>query len=520
MREGRMDAFIRRLYAAVMAIIAIVVVFVYDRVEFYGKGYGGGFALSNVKLALIAGVLAAAAFVFIKRQNTATCAPRNEKTPVLLLLVPPALLFAAQLFIGYHIYAIQSGDVRKLLETGFFLARGDWQWIETYYFEIYPNNIPLTACFSWVLDLFLSAGIEPSFERYVAVLMGIQCCIGFAASVALMDLSWRLLRCKCACLLVFLVYVCSVGLTPYFASPYSDGMALAFPLIIAALDLHSRKRQASGLRRVLLGAAIGLFGGMALMIKPQSSVMFIAVVMYDLGAWLLGGFRNGKRILPKAAAMLCVFALMIGPVQSGIRASTGLGGDGEKRVGVLHYLYMGLDWATCGSYAAWDRVEPEEIPSYAARNVRYLEMLDSRWGDLNVVKFFQHFGRKLLVNFSDGTFAWGDGYQALPEKHSVISPVLRSFFWPDGGNRILMSTFQQVFWLMTIMLCPLAAFAVKRYSNNAERASYSVLMLGTLGIVAFNMLFEARSRYLYVMAPVMVLLAVSALALLAGRKRE
>ena len=41
------------------------------------------------------------------------------------------------------------------------------------------------------------------------------------------------------------------------------------------------------------------------------------------------------------------------------------------------------------------------------------------------------------------------------------------------------------------------------------------MMLSVVGIVCFNMLFEARARYIYVMVPVMIVLAVVTLSLLA-----
>ena len=43
----------------------------------------------------------------------------------------------------------------------------------------------------------------------------------------------------------------------------------------------------------------------------------------------------------------------------------------------------------------------------------------------------------------------------------------------------------------------------------------SVMMLSTVGIICFNMLFEAGARYVFVMVPVMIVLAVVTLSLLA-----
>lgn len=519
MQRDKVDDWIGALYALVTAVIAAVVVFAYDAVEFYCKAYRGGFALSNTALAGIALMLIAGGYVLLKRrfaQAERASAP-EAKMPVWLLWGPPVLLFAAEVFTGYHIYAIQSGDIRRMIETGFFLGRGKYELIETAYFEIYPNNIPLAALFAAVMKTLLALGLEPGIERYTAILMVLQCCVGLAASAAVMHLSWSFLRRKGMCLAVFAVYAFLVGLSPWYAAPYSDGMALAFPVVTAALDLYSRKAERSGPGRLFSWMGVGALGALALMIKPQSAIVFIAIVLYDAARCLLGGLTGWKQTLMKLTAVLCVFAVVTGPVQTAIQNVSGLGKDEEKRISVLHYLYMGLDWATNGSYAAWDRISEEDVPAYEERNRQYLEMIGERIGDLTPVKFVQHFGRKLLVNFSDGTFAWGyDGYQALEEKHEVLSPLLRSYFWGDGENHVQLATVEQLLWLIVLMLCPLAAGSRKKLAlagNRAEAETYSVLMLSVLGIVAFNMLFEARARYIYVMVPVMALLAVSALVL-------
>ena len=55
------------------------------------------------------------------------------------------------------------------------------------------------------------------------------------------------------------------------------------------------------------------------------------------------------------------------------------------------------------------------------------------------------------------------------------------------------------------------------YKNQKER---SVLMLSVIGLTIFELLFEARSRYLYAYVPLYILLAIYGVALLLNRAEK
>lgn len=44
------------------------------------------------------------------------------------------------------------------------------------------------------------------------------------------------------------------------------------------------------------------------------------------------------------------------------------------------------------------------------------------------------------------------------------------------------------------------------------------MLLSVIGIIAFNMLFEAKARYVFVMVPVMIAVSAAGLCALRGRK--
>ena len=106
-----------------------------------------------------------------------------------------------------------------------------------------------------------------------------------------------------------------------------------------------------------------------------------------------------------------------------------------------------------------------------------------------------HAQRKCLVNFSDGTFAWGiNGHEHSAPKNDTASPLLRSIFWEDGPYNPLLSVIQQGLWLAVLMLCPFAGGVVRRQRRLRRYASadgLNVLLVSALGFAAFSTLFES-----------------------------
>ena len=110
---------------------------------------------------------------------------------------------------------------------------------------------------------------------------------------------------------------------------------------------------------------------------------------------------------------------------------------------------------------------------------------------------------KAVVNFNDGSFAWGregDFYQEIFEKDNLFANALRSYFYHDGDsfNNFLLS--RQILWMIVLSLMVSSIF-------NRKRDEEVFIQIICIGIILFNMIFEARARYLFAYVPYFVLLA-------------
>ena len=139
-----------------------------------------------------------------------------------------------------------------------------------------------------------------------------------------------------------------------------------------------------------------------------------------------------------------------------------------------------------------------------------------------------HAVRKTMTNYSDGTFGWeqeGDfyGYDTYyfegssPWFYEHIPPFYIGADYPDmvdGSFSHVWRTIVQCAWLAVLLF---GAFSFSKTSDHRV----AVLQLAILGLTLFQLLFEARARYLFAYAPAYILLAGTGLGNLTAwiRKR-
>ena len=116
----------------------------------------------------------------------------------------------------------------------------------------------------------------------------------------------------------------------------------------------------------------------------------------------------------------------------------------------------------------------------------------------------------LIANYYDGTFCWaGEGeffVKVLDEKNLPGCKLLRGLYYTKNHSDVgkyypVWSNFEQMLWLSIIILNFISVFVRKDISTN-------VLMLGIIGLSLFELLFEARARYLYIYVPLYIILAI------------
>ena len=112
----------------------------------------------------------------------------------------------------------------------------------------------------------------------------------------------------------------------------------------------------------------------------------------------------------------------------------------------------------------------------------------------------------MVMTFNDGTFGWRtevwvDSYYDDLASENDWTQFLRSIYW-EGSLVGAYNTICQFLWIFVIVCIPGVCFV-----KTDTRKKYNILTIVFLGIFMYQMLFEARSRYLFVFLPVLITIA-------------
>ncbi len=311
---------------------------------------------------------------------------------------------------------------------------------------------------------------------------------------------------------VFISAVLLIGFHPTLSTIYSDTLAMPFPIgvlfsVVYAMEEKDRHKQ------LLYLFAAGMLGIIGYHIKPTVLIIYIAMGILLLLRWKKDYMQ--KQMLVLAIAVILgagtasgLIAMITHPIKAELKAHY----PDVIPLGVLHYMGLGLSNLSDdpSGYGGWN--EPEVAwtqqhinhPNYPQEALAHIWDRIKEYGPIG---YPRHLLNKLIWSGSDGTFFYGLEGEFHLETQSQLS-TLRG--WLQNGIYIETDFYQEWFsswmqgvWLMICILCALSIFHPldNAYSNTAK--------LSVLGLFLFLLLFENRSRYLFLYLPVLLIAAES-----------
>lgn len=254
---------------------------------------------------------------------------------------------------------------------------------------------------------------------------------------------------------------------------------------------------------------MGVIGVVGYFIKPQLIVIVIAIVIGEFIA-LIDSKQKTSIFAPGYRMCFLMGILMALLLYMHLPSSMGLELDRNAKIGMPHFFMMGLNESTNGIYSIEDVLYTSQFATQAERNAADLAMARERINKMGIVGLSHHLVKKTLVNYNDGTFAWGmEGtfYAELyPDKNKIFSPFCKSFFYNNeqGTHRHYLATIQHMAWLFVLA----ASLGILRMLKKKEVGMYWILVMALAGIFLFECLFEARARYLYTYVPIFIMVAL------------
>ncbi len=426
------------------------------------------------------------------------------------VLLPVSLgLLLFQCFAISRYYFYTGWDVSWIMNLSSDIAHGNDLSLYTEYFSRYPNNLFLASVFAFIQKFMCLTGLHA--DEYLAVLF-FQCVLSFLTGLILVSVLEKITKSAAVSLFGYLLYLSLVGISPWVSIPYSDSCGLLFPIMILWLYLLAK----DGEKSLLCWVGVGIFTLLGYHIKPQTAIITIAILLMEA----VGLFRKKitlrklKRTGALAGGMLIGF-LLVQTVISMIPLDL----DQDQSFGIRHFLMMGMNTETMGIWSAEDVEYSASFVSEEERNEADLSEAVRRIEDMGFAGIGSQLAKKTLTNYYDGTFGWaGEGaffLEVLPAEESSLSGLLRGMFYPasqKGGGKyyFFWKNFAQAVWMAVLFL---GMFAVC-----SRQRGVAAVALGLIGLTLFELLFEARSRYLYTYLPLYIVMAAVGIQCLAAKR--
>ncbi len=459
------------------------------------------FLLPNFILLLPAAGLLTVSFLLMKSGKVETWLSANSKW-----LLPAVLIIYGFTLTIYIMKTVFNGDWDPMVihDTSQWLAEDIYNHEYDFYFSRYPNNLMLV----WILTkLTRTTGVS-----VVKIGAFAQCMMAVAALALLYLCARKLFKKSCTCAWIAVIWTLLLtGYSPWFMIVYSDGMGYVFPVLM--LYLYLRILSARRTECILLSVVLGVVALAAFRIKPQLVIMFIAILLIRAAAFL-----TEKRVSIVKSIIMIVFSLsgfcsasLIYSNQ--IASSLDIELNNEMKFGMPHFFMMGLNQETRGTFSKDDFDFSAAFSTAEERNAGDLTRAREKLRKMGVSGLSDHIVQKTRINFGDGTFNWFQEGNFLTRdeesSQNKLSFFIRKFIvWGNEGFEIY-TTFKQIIWLG--VLTGILGLWCLRFKWRSSPIPFGVMMLALSGLIIFELLFEARARYLFTYAPVFVLLMCGSL---------
>lgn len=360
-----------------------------------------------------------------------------------------------------------------------------------YYFDIYPNNLVLLF-YEMIVALFVNFIGKGMFTfNFIMVLINII--IFVISGVFVYYCIKKVTNHDKISFLGFIIYCILIGTSGWVLVPYTDSIGMLAPILFLFLLVYWKDNT---YKKWIIISCLSFF---AFHIKPQLIIMFIAFVIVEFLYMVFD--KDFKNVFKYICIVIGCF-ILINLGYSVLERRMQL--DSNKSFGISHFLMMGLNYEQCGVYSEDDVNFSRNIIDANLRKKENLRIAKERIFEYGPLKLVRHFRNKILVNFDDGTFFFGgEGhfYEHVYIQNNNRLSFLKEFIYSDGRFYDIISTVRQFFWIFILMLLPINLF-----KNNSKEIFIAKLAL--IGLFLFELIFEARSRYLFSYVPIFIFIAM------------
>lgn len=388
------------------------------------------------------------------------------------------------------------------------------------YLSLYTNNIPITYILGKLLHYAkntIDYAMNPQF-----IWIQINCLL-MTASILFSALTVkRLTKNAMFTFIAFMLNFLLIGLSAWKIAPYTDTYGQLFPVLAVYLYICYRQAQKTWKKTLLMVLSLlsCVVGGL---MKPSVYIVLIALFMSEILFFLLKE-KTDLRCLLLQVIVAAVMLIAAEKYQAAIVEKIGLEVNENIEASAVGYFYMGLNETTMGSYSSDDAAIYGEFQfmDKKERDAIVLQRAFDRIDEKGFAGTISFWLRKMVMIFNDGLFGWRTEvwidslYSPEVCMNTPFMEFLREVYW-EGRYVGAYNTIMQLVWIYCLL--GIAGMFLQREKEKAG----IVLILCFMGIFFYQMLFEARARYLFVFLPLLIVCAVYGMYqyfLLWNRKRN
>lgn len=262
-------------------------------------------------------------------------------------------------------------------------------------------------------------------------------------------------------------------------------------------------------KRCKYGLWFGIFlmGFIGSLIKPTVFIIPIAILLCEIVGWIASFKQKRKEMIIKIGLILVAFFLYFG-CKNYMYKEVGYTPNEENQLTALHYMMMGLNEESTGSFHSGDLAISGNVPLLKDRTDKQIEVIKERLEEKGFLGYVYFLLRKMVMTFNSGTFGWAregvftyDVYPIYTDASYV--PLIRDIFMPDAKYSGYFNTYSQGVWLIIIFCVPGLCFIEKN-----KREVCMPILVSLMGTIFYLMLFEARARYLLFVLPLFIVASV------------
>ncbi|MEG2195397.1 MAG: glycosyltransferase family 39 protein [Terrisporobacter sp.] len=415
----------------------------------------------------------------------------KNKTLIIVSLVSFIVLLGIQFYFALNLKVAPSWDFGVIYKQGADIANGSTI-LDPYFYVKYPNNIAAALFFGFLYKVFNIFHI-PLLEGSIFLNLIL---IDFALIILYLFIS-KLYNLKVSTITSLLVLL----ITPFYTYVpifYTDTLTMFFPILCFYLYyLYQRKERTTKLSYLYL-IVIGILLPIGIALKTNILISYIALIIF-----IIFTMPNLKAILKPIA----IISLLLCTTHFGLNSYF------QKWIPVplsdagfppTHWVMMGLTGV--GGYNEDDVQSTLKAGNKEAQKEMNISVINERLADYSKNGYSKFLNKKLQYTWGNGAF-FAD--QVLGRK--IIYPTKVNDYISGEKNKpfLYFSTVSYVVMMLLIIINSISMFSRK----NIFGYLFNILIFGT---ALFLIIWEANSRYLVCILPILIASASGGLEFLSN----